>query len=290
MTDSSFHDRIDHFLVRRIRRDASFDMGESHYHPYYEIYYVLSGQCRCFIGHSIYLLFPGDMVLIPPGVLHKMLYESKRPTERLTLSFTPEYVSSFRESCGEEAWEHIFCRMRLTLPSSMQTSFLSLAKRLEAESLRIDTYSPSLTKSILFQMLAIIGRCQDVSQEPQILDQAQTAIQESARYIYEHYEENVTLSDAARAAHMNPTYFSRKFKESTGFGFKEYLTHIRMQKAAQLLLTTDASVTEIAGICGFSDSNYFGDAFGKHFGMSPRSYRRNKSCAAGRTNENGAHP
>ncbi|MBP3487165.1 MAG: AraC family transcriptional regulator [Roseburia sp.] len=283
MSDSSFHDRIDQFFIGRIRRDSSFDMGASHYHPYYEIYYVLSGQCRCFIGHSIYLLFPGDMVLIPPGILHKMLYESKRPTERLTLSFTPEYVSSFRESCGAQAWEHIFCRMRLTLPSSMQAPFLALAGQLEAESAGADAYAPALSKSLLYQLLTMIGRSQDASQKPQLLDQAQTAIQESARYIYEHYEENITLFDAARAAHMNPTYFSRKFKESTGFGFKEYLTHIRMQKAAQLLLDTDASVTEIAGICGFSDSNYFGDAFGRHFGMSPRSYRKSRR-------ENGAHP
>lgn len=58
---------------------------------------------------------------------------------------------------------------------------------------------------------------------------------------------------------MNPTYFSKKFRETTGFGFKEYLTHIRLQNAAHLLRTTDTSITEIAGICGFSDGNYFGD-------------------------------
>ena len=72
---------------------------------------------------------------------------------------------------------------------------------------------------------------------------------------------------------MNPTYFSKKFRETTGFGVKEYLTHIRLQNAAHLLCTTDPSITEIAGICGFSDGNYFGDAFRKHYGMSPRAYR-----------------
>lgn len=274
MADSSFHDRIDEFLIRRTLRDAHFDMGESHYHPYYEIYYVLSGQCRCFIGHSIYHLFPGDMVLIPPSILHKMLYESEQPTERLTVSFTPNYASLFRENCGEAAWNHIFCRVHLTLPSTMQGEFIRLSELLDAEFSGKDAYSRTLTRSVFFQMLAMIGRCQDTSQEPQLLDPTQIAIQESARYIYNHYEENVTLSDAAHAAHMNPTYFSKKFKESTGFGFKEYLTYIRLQKATQLLVHTDASITEIAGICGFSDGNYFGDAFRRNFGMSPRSYRK----------------
>ena len=130
-----------------------------------------------------------------------------------------------------------------------------------------------MTKSLFSELLVEIARCQDVHQTPQFLDETSTAIQESARYIYEHYEEPVSLAAAAAVAHMNPTYFSKKFRETTGFGFKEYLTHIRLQNAAHLLRTTDTSITEIAGICGFSDGNYFGDAFRKHYGMSPRAYR-----------------
>lgn len=280
MEDNSLHDSIRDFLVRRTRRDAHFDMGGSHSHPYYEIYYLLSGQCRCFAGHSIYQLFPGDMVLLPPGVLHKMLYETDQPAERLTLSFTSEYVHSFRDDCGEAAWDHIFCRMHLTLPSTVQSEFVRLSGLLETESAGKDAFSRTLTRSLFFQMLAMIGRCQDASYEPRLLDQTQTAIQESARYIYSHYEEPITLADAARAAHMNPTYFSKKFRESTGFGFKEYLTDLRLRKAAQLLVRTDAPITEIAGICGFSDGNYFGDAFRRSFGISPRAYRKRE----------GAHP
>lgn len=274
MEHVKLHDRIDDFLIRRIRRDAHFDMGDPHYHPYYEIYYLLSGQCRVFVSHSIYHLFPGDMVLIRPTILHRVLYESHLPAERITVSFTPEYVAEFCDSCGKDAWDHIFHRAILTLPSSEQRTFLQLLECLQAECDQTDHYSAILRKSSLFQLLAFLGRCQDSPQEPQLLDHTQTAIEKSARFIYEHYEENVTLSDAARAAHMNPTYFSKKFKESTGFGFKEYLTRLRLQKAARLLVETDSTITEIAGICGFSDANYFGDTFRKNYGMSPRCYRK----------------
>ncbi len=64
---SSCHDRIADFKITQVQRDSHFDMGESHYHPYYEFYYLLSGQCRCFISHSIYRLFPGDLIMIPPS-------------------------------------------------------------------------------------------------------------------------------------------------------------------------------------------------------------------------------
>ena len=73
---SSCHDRIADFKITQVQRDSHFDMGESHYHPYYEFYYLLSGQCRCFISHSIYRLFPGDLIMIPPSVLHRVLYDT----------------------------------------------------------------------------------------------------------------------------------------------------------------------------------------------------------------------
>lgn len=84
---SSCHDRIADFEITQVQRDSHFDMGESHYHPYYEFYYLLSGQCRCFISHSIYRLFPGDLIMIPPSVLHRVLYETKRPAERINIFF-----------------------------------------------------------------------------------------------------------------------------------------------------------------------------------------------------------
>jgi YesN/AraC family two-component response regulator len=73
---------------------------------------------------------------------------------------------------------------------------------------------------------------------------------------------------------MSPAYCSRKFKSVTGFGFKEYLTNIRIREASRLLLTTSKSITEIAEACGFGDGNYFGDAFKKIKGVPPRVFRK----------------
>lgn len=270
---SSCHDRIADFKITQVQRDSHFDMGESHYHPYYEFYYLLSGQCRCFISHSIYRLFPGDLIMIPPSVLHRVLYETKRPAERINIFFSEDYLHRVSAASGPDLCTGLFSRSRLTIPSSSRPQLERLMTRLRLESESSDPYAPLMTKSLFSELLVEIARCQDVHQTPQFLDETSTAIQESARYIYEHYEEPVSLAAAAAVAHMNPTYFSKKFRETTGFGFKEYLTHIRLQNAAHLLHTTDTSITEIAGICGFSDGNYFGDAFRKHYGMSPRAYR-----------------
>ena len=89
-----------------------------------------------------------------------------------------------------------------------------------------------------------------------------------------NYNQKISLNAIAEASGFSPNYLSRKFKEETGIGVHEYLTFIRLNKAAIELAHTDHTITEVALNNGFSDANYFKDAFHKSFGLSPREYRK----------------
>ena len=108
------------------------------------------------------------------------------------------------------------------------------------------------------------------------MDLENEIIQKAANYIFNHYDKPISLSGISDMLHLNRSYFSKKFKQTTGIGFKEYLTSIRIKHAEMLLLESDMSVTEIALSCGFTDSNYFGDVFRHVNGVSPLAYRKNK--------------
>lgn len=273
-TDIAYHERTQDFFVDRLTRSAHFDMGESHYHPYYELYYLVSGQCRVFLSHTIYYLFPGDLILIPPAILHKTLYETNCEAERITVSFTPEFIRDFETACGIQILKDIFPHQKKSIAPADRSGLMLFFERMLMENAKRDLFTKIQQKSCLYQLLTFLGRLHATEPSRDRLDHAEASIQEAAHFIFSHYMEPLTLKDAAEVAHMSSTYFSRLFKETTGFGFKEYLNQIRLQNAAFLLQSTDASVTEIAIRCGFSDANYFGDSFKKAFHLSPREFRR----------------
>lgn len=269
----NYRDIVKEFMIDRARRSSSFQMGQPHYHPYYEVYFLISGRCRIFVNHTIHYLSAGDMMILPPYRLHKTIYDAGQVSERFTVNFIPEYIRYFSTECSPEGFSAVFSRTKLSLPLENQEYVKELFSRMLKETVVSDGYSSLQIKSLLFSLLIFLGRCRDLEQPAQMLERGDAIIQEAARYIHAHHREALTLNEVAKTVHMSPAGFSRKFHETSGLGFKEYLTHVRLEDAQELLLTTNLSVTEIALTCGFSNGNYFGDVFKRRKGMSPREYR-----------------
>ena len=86
---------------------------------------------------------------------------------------------------------------------------------------------------------------------------------------------DLKLTDVAEEVSISPEHLSRVFKKETGFGFSEYLSLVRLQKAEELLKSEkDLSISEVAYHCGFNDSNYFSEKFKRSYGVSPLKYKK----------------
>lgn len=83
-----------------------------------------------------------------------------------------------------------------------------------------------------------------------------------------------SLQTAAAHVKLNPVYLSRYFKEKTGTHFIDYLIHVKMKHAAELLREKDSRIQKISEMVGYSNEKNFSRAFKKHFGVSPNEYRR----------------
>ena len=86
-------------------------------------------------------------------------------------------------------------------------------------------------------------------------------------------EHSWTLGELAGSLRINASYLARLFRSGVGIPPMTYLARCRDQRAADLLLTTDLPVAEIAQKVGWEDPNYFARRFLKHFGKSPTQYR-----------------
>ncbi|MFX3632217.1 MAG: response regulator [Candidatus Pristimantibacillus sp.] len=95
------------------------------------------------------------------------------------------------------------------------------------------------------------------------------------QYIHEHYnKEGLSLQDAATYVNISPSHLSKVFSQETGQTFIEYLTLARINKAIEMLLSTNYKSYEIAYKVGYNDAHYFSNLFRRVTGMTTREYRK----------------
>ncbi len=91
-----------------------------------------------------------------------------------------------------------------------------------------------------------------------------------------NYSQPYSLEDLAKRVHVSEEHLSRQFKKEVGSTLTTYIGDLRIKKAAEMLRTTQLSISEIAMYVGYSDSNYFVKVFKKRYGMTPSAYRSSK--------------
>jgi len=93
-------------------------------------------------------------------------------------------------------------------------------------------------------------------------------------FLETHWQETVTLRDAAKTAALHPQSLSRFFQQHLGVNFQEYLIQLRIGRAARLLLETERTVADIAFHCGFNNLANFNRHFQNAYEQTPSVYRR----------------
>lgn len=260
--------------VDRRTRDAGYVMRTHHCHPYYELSYIEHGSCRFFIEDTMYDLHDGDFLLIPPQMFHYTRYLFG-PCLRCGIYFRTEDLSGELPPLMPDG-QDFFTHLRVfQAPPGVRRKLVGLIARMAAEEDDFDLRSPLLLRAQLWELLLLCSRmCVYLTESPASIHTTDQQVLQAARFINEHFRQQITSGDIAAAAGFSPNYLSRKFREAAGIGVHDYLVFIRLRNAAFELLSTDDSVTDIALRSGFSDSNYFKDVFKKKYGMTPREYRK----------------
>jgi AraC family L-rhamnose operon transcriptional activator RhaR/AraC family L-rhamnose operon regulatory protein RhaS len=128
-----------------------------------------------------------------------------------------------------------------------------------------------MATSIFMRLVAHLSRCYAGARQPQ--SRSLLRIGKAISHIEQNYNIDIDLETLSDIAHMSRRNFTRVFRESMGRSPIDYLIHVRVARAAELLRNEDCRITDIAFRVGFSDSNYFARRFRMIMGLSPADFR-----------------
>lgn len=270
------------FLCQR-RSCHSFAEDHSwHFHPEYELLWVIKSEGSRFVGDSIHHFQAGDLVLLGPNLPH-CWYNNGKDQDRFE---SPEWiVVQFKPDCFGAGF--------LDLPESRSVRKLlerahrglyiyGETSRQVTKKLVHLTEEQGLTKLIsLLHILNLLAQSEemeplvsfDYKLDSDVKPSSLKRIEEAHRYVHEHINKQISQTEVAYQLSLTPEAFSRFFKKTTGITFVSFVNITRISKACSLLTHSNHKITDIAYLCGYQNISNFNRQFMKRKGMTPRQFR-----------------
>ncbi|MBD2844064.1 helix-turn-helix transcriptional regulator [Paenibacillus sp. IB182496] len=253
--------------------------------PAMTIWYILDGQRMLHIGQEEYELLPGDLLVLPSQAV-----VTTRHAKALSEPFRYLSLGLFFTIGAIEwpEWYGIPVRMKLSRDARLTEwleSWRHLARRFSASSAEsaasgeafVGTVSAAteyLERDARFrQWLAALNRLvQPHMAQPQ--PRPNQRLSRICNYIRLHYAGPLTAKELASRACISEGHLRAVFRESLRMSPYQYVIHVRLSKAKQLLLTTDRTLQEISSSVGFDDLSHFISLFRRKIGVTPAHYRK----------------
>ena len=266
MSDQLFHHRAGY-------SENMVSMEEAHFHNNYEIYFLekSSGKVSYLIDRNIYTVGEGDLILVPPQSLHRVMYTDFKSDyfSRYLLSFKPNFLS-------DELVQAFDNQHYVLLPEDRDT-VLRIMQLIGEEYALFDKFFTRMYKQYLSSLLVLLVRKYSHPETVPIdRDGAriEQVIQKIINYIHKNIELDISLSELSDKYGYSKEYISSQFKLATGCGFNEYLNKTRITYAVKMLISTQRPINYIAMKSGFKNANYFAAVFKSYMNISPTKYRK----------------
>lgn len=251
-----------------------------HFHPEYELNLVTETRGRFFVGDHTGVFEPGQLYMVGPNLPHNWVSElpDKQPVAQrcVVLQFSGKSIRR-----GMEAFPELSHFDRLLADSQRGVLFsASVTQRAAPLMKTLLTATGFQRVSNFLNLLDLLAHAQDrrllatAAFRPDPEGYQSSTINQVLSYLAEHLGDRLREVDLARYASMEPSAFSRFFRRHAGLPFVQYLGRLRINRACELLIATDKSITDICYACGFNNVSNFNRHFLASKGMPPSQFRR----------------
>ena len=267
------------FLVNRIQ------FRKEHIHNEFEIFIVLKGSGIAKIKNKSYSLKEGDIFLINSGEVHSYMRDPLYTLDVEDTDDVPLFLFvQISNHCLREYFPQIrttifnSCNLRDYLTDEEANSMINLL----VQSAKIYFMEEPLYQlNVLSNIAKVLVSCykevpHEIISEAQKtnLKQKNLRVERIISYIDANFETQIRLQDLAEQENLSPTHFSHLFTSLFGVTFQNYVNIKRMEQCIRLMPNKEKTLLEISYESGFSDPKYMNRMFIKHFGYTPKEYRK----------------
>ncbi|MBQ3252709.1 MAG: helix-turn-helix transcriptional regulator [Oscillospiraceae bacterium] len=278
-----FHAKARHYHIYRIR--STYLDHQPHYHNYYQICFVVSGELQHIQQRETVRLTAGNAFIVPPGFIHALHFENTR-SEVYSLAFEwdlfgPGFSQSeagrFLTGLHAKDPRHIGMRLRTVLDNPQRQHLQNILDCLIwQQQEKIPDFvsaAPNLVASAL-QLLI-----QSYYSQPQNAPHTPTArdtgtVEQCLEYIDAHFREALSLNELCKQFGMSRSVFCAAFPQLSGLPLRQYIAQKRIAEAQMLIRSQkQLSLSEVATSVGYQDDTTFYRNFLKIAGVTPSQYR-----------------
>ena len=267
------------FLVNRIQ------FRKEHIHNEFEIFIVLKGSGIAKIKNKSYSLKEGDIFLINSGEVHSYMRD---PLYTLDVEDTDDVPLFLFVQISNHCLREYFPQIRTTIFNSCNLrDYLSDEEANSMINLLVQSAKiyfmeePLYQLNVLSNIAKVLVSCykevpHEIISEAQKtnLKQKNLRVERIISYIDANFETQIRLQDLAEQENLSPTHFSHLFTSLFGVTFQNYVNIKRMEQCIRLMPNKEKTLLEISYESGFSDPKYMNRMFIKHFGYTPKEYRK----------------
>ena len=259
--------------------------GEGHFHLAPELFLQTCGTTRFTFPHEELDLNPGELLVVPPRLLHaERIHEDSQGELFNNVVVYAEGTAlichqAHDQGGGKPLANHMEARHHRHAPRIHD--WLADATRLGwGEDAPTEArLSLAVQDLIAVQMRALVASaCAGslmVLDESELNTKPEHALVARVRMWIQNRmgDQELSVISLATQAGCTPDYLSYLFSHTTGEHLVAYINRQRMQRAARLLTETAMAGKEVAWVCGFSTPSYFIKMFHAHYGITPKNWR-----------------
>lgn len=249
-----------------------------HWHNSIEIIYVIKGSLDITIDSDSFTLNEKEVEIINVDEAHN--FYSKEDNKVLIFNIDPSFFEKYYKDI-----KNVFF---YTASSSTQSGEeydelkMFLAKILCEYVQKLEDYDEEIEDILIHLLYHLINNFHYLTSEKEELKDKTEQLDRYHRiskYIFNNYNNNITLKDIAKKEFLSPHYLSHEIKYATGYSFTDLINQTRVEESIKLLLDTDMSISEISDEVGFSHVRYYNKNFKEYYNCTPLQYRKKFSLS-----------